>query len=176
VLSFRTTHAITGELIATADRGSPRSPVLLILQDRPIPQPDGPEARHLRVTPIRVSDQAWAQHPHGVPGVLDDIAAGIITPPHRPERGDGGFGSEIRTLAVAVGYDDIHTDPHADTITPVRRVDAVDTDGRVYQVTRLPDERHGVAIVDDQPDPDDTPATHPGLHALLNILHRQPAA
>ena len=49
-----------------------------------------------------------------------------------------------------------------------RESDAVDIDGRVYQLTRLPGpEQPAVVAVDGEPHPDDTPATHPGLTALI---------
>ncbi|MEV6931594.1 hypothetical protein AB0M46_44870 [Dactylosporangium sp. NPDC051485] len=92
----------------------------------------------------------------------------------------------MRLVACAVLYDDIHTGVHPDaatsghnpgntvgdssiaqvTVVPVRRVDAVDVDGRVYQAICLPG-APATVVVDDEPDPHDTPATQPGLAALL---------
>jgi hypothetical protein len=99
MLSSYTAHAITGELMAAADSDSWSSyPVLLLIQDRPIPQPDAPDARHLRVTSVELPDHLWTQHPRGVPGVLDDLAHGAIDRPHPLP--DDRFGPDARTLAV----------------------------------------------------------------------------
>ncbi|WP_240033271.1 hypothetical protein [Micromonospora globbae] len=78
--------------------------------------------------------------------------------------------ADARLVAWAVCYDDIHT---ADgRPRQVRRVDAVDIDERIYQLTRLRGEDHPLVLVDDTPDPADTPATHPGLVALLAATAR----
>jgi hypothetical protein len=176
VLSFRTTHAITGELMATTRSDDWRShPLLLLIQDRPAAQPDAPDARHLRVTPIDLPEHLWSEDPGGVAAVLDDLAAGAVHPT-RPITHHDSFGPDARTLAVAVCYDDIATDPGTSSVAAIRRVDAVDTDGRVYQLTQLPDDDSAVVMVDDQPNPGDTPATHPGLRGLLHALDHLPAS
>jgi hypothetical protein len=93
---------------------------------------------------------------HADPGdPLAELIADLIRDP----------GPGVRILAWAVAYDDLL--PHPDRLHRVRRVEAVDTDGRVYQLTRLPHEDHGVVAVDEGPDPTNTPATQPGLAALL---------
>ncbi|HEX8630559.1 MAG TPA: hypothetical protein VF755_20560, partial [Catenuloplanes sp.] len=46
-------------------------------------------------------------------------------------------------------------------------VDAVDVDGRVYQLTRHHRERTPIVLIDETPDPDDLPATQPALAALV---------
>jgi hypothetical protein len=70
----------------------------------------------------------------------------------------------LRPLAWAVCYDDLLTD--TDPLTRVRRVEAVDADGRVYQLSRTTRESHPVVLVDEQPDPADLPATYPALAQL----------
>jgi hypothetical protein len=62
-------------------------------------------------------------------------------------------------LAWAVLYHDLHATP--DRIGEIRRVDTVDIDGRVYQITRLRGEALAVVVIDDQPDPDATPPPTP---------------
>ena len=131
----------------------------------------------------------------GLVDLLPDLAA-ALAPPHRTaanrptqphtvvhQRAAEALTSAfappqtgLRLLACAVAYDDIHTDTDdpnlddhrngADAVVMVRRVDAVDIDGRVYQSVRLPGGRATI-LVDDEPDPIDTPATHAGLAALL---------
>lgn len=174
MLSFRTTHAITGELIVTtrsADWSS--NPLLLLIQDRPTRHPDAPNARQLRVTLIDLPAHLWTAHPGGVAAVLDALAAAASHPTHPITHHDDRFGPDARTLAVAVCYDDIAADPETGSVAAIRRVDAVDIDGRVYQLSQLPGEVSAVVSVDEQPHPDDTPATHPGLRGLLHALHPQ---
>ena len=70
-------------------------------------------------------------------------------------------------------YDDLH--PDTTGIHSVRRVDAVDIDQRVYQLVRHADDSAGLVVVDDTPDPDDTPATQPALSRLVAACHRSTA-
>jgi hypothetical protein len=176
VLSFPTTHAITGELIAATRSADWRGhPLLLLIQDRPAAHPQVPDARHLRATPIDLPDHLWTAHPGGVAGVLDDLAAGAVDPT-RPITHHDDFGPDARVVALAVCYDDILTDPDTVSVAAIRRVDAVDTDGRVYQLSQLPHEQQALTLIDDEPDPGDTPATYPGLRGLLHALGHQPAS
>ena len=55
----------------------------------------------------------------------------------------------------------------------LRRVEAVDVDGRVYQLSRRPGETRPVVLLDEQPDPGDLPATYPPLARLATAA--QPA-
>ncbi len=203
MLSFDTTHAITGCLIHTeadlhaAGWGQPT--LLAVLHDQPHPDPDPPTGgarlRRLRVDLVPISPRDLATHPAGLPGYLHDIAthlttgldAGLAGPPAAGHRRVGAAavlaalwaarqGSRpdvpIRVLAWAVAYEDITTltggSDGADEVRELRRVDAVDSDGRVYQVTRHRFEPTAVVLIDDQPDPADTPATVPALAALLS--------
>ncbi|PWU60656.1 hypothetical protein DLE60_09885 [Micromonospora globispora] len=75
-----------------------------------------------------------------------------------------------RLLAWAAIYDDIHT-LHG-RLRPARRVDAVDLDGRAYHLTDLRGEEPPLLAADDTPNPDDMPATLPGLAALLAATAR----
>lgn len=178
MLSFRTTHAITGELIAATRSAHWRGhPLLLLIQDRPAAHPQVPDARHLRATPIDLPDHLWTAHPGCVAAVLDDLAAGAVDPT-RAITHDDDFGPDARVVALAVCYDDILTDPDPDTVSvaAIRRVDAVDSDGRVYQLSQLPREQHAVTVIDDEPDPGDTPVTYSGLHGLLHALGHQSAS
>lgn len=78
----------------------------------------------------------------------------------------------LRLLAWAVCYDDLLTD--TDTLTRVRRVEALDADGRVYQLSRTARKSHPVVLVDEQPDPADLPATYPGLAQLAAAASHPP--
>jgi hypothetical protein len=73
----------------------------------------------------------------------------------------------FRMLACAALDDDIviaEDGPHR-----CRRLDAVDIDGRVYQLTRYHTEKHPVVTVDDVDEPRDTPAAIPVLQAALTV-------
>jgi hypothetical protein len=71
--------------------------------------------------------------------------------------------------AVAVLYDDLHVAPPG-AIVGCRRVDAVDGDGRIYQLVRLYGEPHATVLVNDTPDPTTTTATQPALTCLRAAL------
>ncbi len=106
------------------------------------------------------------------PPTQPGIRAGTTAAPRVGSCADaiGNATPGARLLAWAVLYHDVLAGPGG--ICRARRVDAVDIDGRVYQITRLRGEAVAVVVLDDQPDPDDTPATQPGLTALLAAARR----
>ena len=169
MLSFTTTHAITECLLcADADAeatgwGGP--PALLLLRGHWLAPPPDPQPRRIQVDTFPLPPAALRRH-GGLPAILTAIAARYRRPDLRhPDPTSGG---PLRLLAWAVRYEDILAE---DTdLAQIRRVEAVDTDGRVYQITRLHGERHGLVLIDEQPDPDNLPATHTGLTALLDVL------
>jgi hypothetical protein len=200
VLSFDTTHAITGCLVhSEADlhaAGWGHPPVLALLHDLPhTDEPAGGERlRCIRADLVPISPIDLAAHPSGLPGYLHDIAAHLSAPLGDPgvacstghrrigvaavvaalraARRSSRPGVPVRAVAWAVLYEDIsavtaHGPNDVDEVDEVRRVDAVDSDGRVYQLTRGRFESAAVVLIDDQPDPADTPATVPALAALL---------
>jgi hypothetical protein len=186
VLSFDTTHAVTGCLLEADAHAESRGigfggpPVLLLLHDRPLTS-DGPRhTREIRAAAFTLHPRHLAEHVEGLPGVVHDLAAALADPgapasTRTAGTADADYGiraddisyaaSGARLLAWAVLYDDVLAS--TDGIHHVRRVDAVDIDGRVYQISRLRGEAIGVVVIDEQPDPDDIPATQPGLTALL---------
>jgi len=204
VLSFDTTHAITGCLLhAETDahlHGWGAPPVLLVLHDQPYP-PGPPQLRTMQALSFTLDPGDLAQHTAGIPAALHALADHLNTPdtgatgeasnaadpadaspPLAAIRAELLAATPARLLAWAVLYEDIHIDANADANTgagtgpdgigEVRRVDAVDVDGRVYQLTRHRGEPAVVVLIDDQPDPADTPATQPGLGALLSATQR----
>jgi len=176
-----------------AERAGDASPAyaLLVLHDgEAFDAPPG--ARCMSGVAVAIHPILVDAYHGGLVDLLPDLAA-ALTPPHRTAANRPGqphtvvhqraaealtsaFAaprSGMRLLACAVAYDGIHTDRNPDdhrdvpgAVVMVRRVDAVDVDGRVYQAVRLPG-GHATILVDDEPDPLDTPATHTGLAALL---------
>ncbi len=193
MLSFDTTHALTGCLLHADAHAETRSlgapPILLLLTDQPLTPTGAGRLRHIRAAAFTLPPQQVAEHTDAIVGVLHDLAArladlaqpgarsGLRLADGRDPGLDAAVAADIyadlitlvepgsRPLAWAVVYDDVLAD--TDSIDAVRRIDAVDVDGRVYQLTRRRGEAHAVVVIDDQPDPDDTPATHPGLAALV---------
>jgi hypothetical protein len=199
VLSFDTTHAITGCLVrAETDahlRGWGGPPVLLVLHDQPYPLAGPHPLRRMRALSFALDPTDVAACTAGIPALLHELAehlsdpdagrpgrGGAADPATRPAQIRAGIltAPPARLLAWAALYEDVHIDVGigagigADPagIGEVRRVDAVDVDGRVYQLTRRRGEPAVVVLIDDQPDPGDTPATHAGLTALLSATHR----
>jgi hypothetical protein len=184
VLSFDTTHAITGCLLdadahATAS-GFRGPPVLLVLHDRPFAPAGHRQLRQIRAVEFELDPHEVAGHTQGIPGLLTDLAAALtdtltdacaVADPDLAAFTEAivHTAPDCRLLAWAVAYHDLHAAPAG--IREVRRVDAVDIDGRVYQISRLRGEAVALVVVDDQPDPAATPATHPGLAALLTAAY-----
>jgi hypothetical protein len=183
VLSFETVHALTGCLLA-ADAGVPPESwgapaTLLLIQDRPVHAHD-PGLRAIRAVPVSLAGEETTARPGGLPGILHQVAAAVSgDTPHPPLQAvDLNLIAahltepvpQLRLLGWAVRYNDVHTDDG--DVYPVGRVDAVDIDGRVYQLTHLGHEPHPVIVLDEEPDPDDLPATQPGLAALVAATRR----
>jgi hypothetical protein len=180
VLSFSTTHALTDCLLAadahaeTLGWGS--APALVLLRDRPMSPAGARQLRQMRAAAFTLPRQAATEGIPGITQILQDLAANLDHA--RAAASDRGLDVDIagdligdrepgtRLLAWAVLYQALLQTPAG--ARQIRRVDAIDIDGRVYQVSRLRGEALAVVIVDDQPDPCDLPATHSGLAALLS--------
>ncbi|PSK61234.1 hypothetical protein B0E53_06871 [Micromonospora sp. MH33] len=115
----------------------------------------------------------------GLPALLHRLAAGLRQPhastPYQATldtivRLIRATEPDARLLAWATCYDDILT--IGDAPRQVRRIDAVDTDGRLYQLTHPRGDDHPLLLIDDTPKPGDVPATYPGLTALLTATAR----
>src|SRR6185295_76878 len=115
----------------------------------------GTAAGDTRPTPSREGNEDGPLHP-------DDVAA------LRQALRDPSPGS--RLLAWAVCYDDLLADDEG--IAAVRRMEAVDVDGRVYQFSRRPGEPQPVVLLDEQADPADLPATYPPLARLASTAQQ----
>lgn len=184
MLTFDTVHALTGCLLdadahaETLGWNSP--PVLLLLHHRPPLTPTARRPHEITGVAFAVHTRDWPEHSARLPALLSDLAARMGAYVQPESRLDAKIrrAAELmlmtergaRLLAWAVVYEDVLADDTA--ICQVRRVDAVDIDGRVYQVSRLRGEAHPLVVIDDQPDPGDIPATQPGLAALVDATQQ----
>jgi hypothetical protein len=189
VLSFSVVHTLSSCLLAadadadTSGWGDP--PTLLLIHDRRQHPAAPPCLREMRSVEFPLHPDDLLADPAGLPALLHRLATGLEHPdsaralPYQAAL-DTIVGliretdPAARLLAWAVLYHDIGT--ASGQPQQVRRVEAVDTDGRVYQLTRIPGEDHPLLVVDDTPDPVDTPATYPGLVALLAAAARSTLA
>ncbi|MEV1329916.1 hypothetical protein AB0J20_10115 [Micromonospora costi] len=183
MLSSDTVRALTECVIAAdadADQmGWGQPPTLLLVHDW-LPTPARPEQRHaMRSLEFPLHPDDLLTDPAGLPALLHRLAAGLTNPteitPYQATLDTiidriRASAPDARLVAWAACYADIHT--RDGQPRQARRVDAVDADGRVYQLTHLRGEDHPLVLVDDTPDPHDLPATYPGLVALLAATTR----
>lgn len=188
MLSFNTVHALVDHLMQlnTAPTWLNAKPfrglgTIAVVHDHPLRE-GAPDLRCLRVLqlPLRTDHRRHQTLPAALHQIADSLTpeptAGTSRTPepagpplnpfdldilrqqvHQPHPG-------LRLLAWAVCYDDLLAD--ADTLTRARRVEAIDADGRVYQLSRTAGEAYPVVLADEQPDPADLPTTYPALAHL----------
>ncbi|WP_412738502.1 hypothetical protein [Krasilnikovia sp. MM14-A1259] len=175
MLTFPTSHALTDALITAIQTPdlTVRLPIVLFLYEVA-----NTDTEHLiRCHVVR------PRHSNGAEGLDTTIVGRIeaLTHGHTETQGPipaliasvnvtTGNAPGFRMLACAALDDDIviaANEPHG-----CRRLDAVDIDGRVYQLTRYHAETHPVVTVDDADGPRDTPATIPPLQTALKIAVR----
>lgn len=185
MLSFNAVHTLTGCLLdveASADLlGWGRPPLLLLVQDRPAPSGLSTR-RQMRALQLPLNERHVGQYRAGLADFLRDLATVLSTGERAPRPTligpltaciDINHLADLtadptpdsRLLAWAVCYEDVLVD--SEDLHEVRRLDAVDADGRYYQITRVRDEPLPVVFVDEQPDQDDEPATRTGLTTLV---------
>lgn len=174
MLTFPTSHALTEALITATQSPAltARLPIVLFLYEiaandteRLIrcqvirPRRSGPEGPD---TTIVGQLDALTRENNDTTGPIPAVMASV-----NASTGDApGF----RMLACAALDDDIVI--AADGPHGCRRLDAVDIDGRVYQLTRYHAETHPVVTVDDIDEPHDTPAAIPALQSVLTAAVR----
>lgn len=173
MLNFPTSHALTDALIiATQSPGlTARLPVVLFLYEL-AEDGTGHPIRCQVIRPRRSTDgegldttivgrlEALTRDRIDSEGPISTVMAAV----NAAAGADPGF----RMLACAALDDDVviaDDGPHV-----CRRLDAVDIDGRVYQLTRYRAETHPVVTIDETPR--DTPAAVPALRAALNAAVR----
>ncbi|PSK61272.1 hypothetical protein B0E53_06833 [Micromonospora sp. MH33] len=176
MLSFTAVHALAGCLLATdvdaEHLGWGQPPTLLLIHTRPLHTAS--PAHALRSVEFPLCREDLLTDPAGLPDLLHRLAAGLRPPEVatpcratldtivrliRATEPDAGL------LAWATCYDDILT--IGDAPRQARRIDAVDTDGRLYQLSHPRGDDQPLLLIDDTPDPGDIPATYPGLTALI---------
>jgi hypothetical protein len=189
LLSFDTVHALTACLLHLR-HDTPSGPItpeplgtIVLAQDHPICPTDS-RLRQLTVLQLPLLGD-HRQH-QDLPAALHQLADALpVQDRRRVGRIPPAYGAlhpedldvlrdalrEPRTgrlLAWAVCYDDLLADPEC--LAPVCRVDAVDVDGRVYQLSLRPGEVCPVVLIDERPHPDDLPATYPPLARLATAV------
>ncbi|MDG4834166.1 hypothetical protein O7627_33415 [Solwaraspora sp. WMMD1047] len=183
MLSFTAVHALSRCLFTTCDEattvGWGDQPTLLLIHDRRADRA-GATVPVIRSVEFPVHPDDLPADPSELPALLHRLALAL----HDTDATSVSYRSTLdtiielirlrepaaRLLAWAVLYDDVHTVDGPPRRT--RRIDAVDVDGRLYQLTQLPGEDQPMLVVDDTPEPADTPATGPGLTALLTATAR----
>ncbi|MEU1606052.1 hypothetical protein [Micromonospora matsumotoense] len=177
MLSSNAVHTLTACLIeADADAeqfGWGQTATVLLIHDWPL-NPAIPRQRRMRSLEFPLHPEDLLRDPAGLPALLHRLADSLRLPatpaPYQKILQTmlaraRMTAADVRLLAWAVCYDDIHV--RDGQPQRFRRVDAVDIDARVYQLTHAPGEDHPLVVIDETPDPADTPATQPGLAALL---------
>lgn len=188
MLSFDTVHALT-ECLLHVEHDTPPAPLaaaehlgtLVLVQDQPT-CPNGGPLRALRVLrlPLLGDERRHLTLPAALHQIADDMTADVTTPASSNDGDENGplhaddLASlrhalreprpGLRLLAWAVCYDDLLADDEG--VVALRHVEAVDVDGRVYQLSRRPGESRPVVLLDEQADTGDLPATHPPLVRL----------
>ena len=195
MLSFDTVHALTECLLHVQHDTPPAPPAapellgtVVLAQDYTLGLTDW---RLRQVRALQMPLLGDRRHHHTLPAALHQVADALAPDPDAATGGsvladDGPLHPDdldvlrhalherrpgLRLLAWAVCYDDLLAD--TDELTVLRRVEAVDVDGRVYQLSLRPGETHPVVLIDEHPDPGDLPATHPALAQLATAA--QPA-
>ncbi|MEV4813880.1 hypothetical protein [Micromonospora avicenniae] len=173
MLSFPDVHALTSCLAAAdadADtRGWGQPITLLLLHDRP-PATDEAQ-REIRSLEFPLHPNDALTDAAGQPTLLHHIADELDGPATPYQATLAAIVDLIRVatpharlLAWATCYRDLQ--PVDRRLRQARRVDAVDIDGRFYQLTHLHGDEHPVVLVEDTP-ANDAPPTYRGLVGLL---------
>ena len=195
MLSFDTVHALTECLLRVQQDTPPAPPAapellgtIVLAQDYRLGLPDW-RLRQVRVLQLPLLGDR--RRHHTLPAALHQIADTLA--PHPGTAASGGMLADdgplhpddldvlrhalherrpgLRLLAWAVCYDDLLADTAH--LPMLRRVDAVDVDGRVYQLSLRTGETGPVVVIGEHRDPGDLPATHPALAQLATAA--QPA-
>ncbi|MCO1593759.1 hypothetical protein M8C17_01100 [Micromonospora sp. RHAY321] len=182
MLSFRTVHTLAGCLLAAdADAellGWGQPATLLLIHDRALDCAAPARMRELRSLEFPLHRDDLLTDPAGLPALLHRLAAGLDPDAPTPYQATlhtilgliRSTAPDARLLAWATCYDAIDTT--GGQPRQARRIDAVDTDGRGYRLTRLRGEDHPLLLVNDTSEASDIPATYPGLVALLSATAR----
>ena len=160
MLSFGITHRLTDLLIAIESSTHFYGRVLPVLT-AVIVTPHHDDASWLDAEPVPVPDHAWHTHPGGTTAVLTTLATALRCPAGtqllaRARRAQPG----AWILAYALSYQ------YQGWAGPVRCVDAVDTDQRLYRVSRAGWHGQVSLSIHDDPEAHDPP-TRAALADLL---------
>ncbi|MFI7492952.1 hypothetical protein ACIBXA_31725 [Micromonospora echinaurantiaca] len=137
-------------------------PVLFAwLREAPVPGHPDPTARAVTVVPLVIDPAHWQHAPDGPLAALRKIAEEAHHPTHQATI---ALHAGRPYPATALAYLFMHPttiDDDAGGVTEVRRIDAVDTDGTLYTLTRPREAAEALVTVDD-----------PGDGEVVDLLRR----
>ncbi|QOC94376.1 hypothetical protein [Micromonospora craniellae] len=188
MLSFNAVHTLTESLLAVDARvdrlGWGRPSRLLLVHDRPAPAEPRCGRRQMRTVHLPLNPARLGRYRAGLADFLTDLTDALPAgrPPARPTLAacvdlhlittlltDPTPG--VRLLAWALDYEDVLIEPHR--LHEIRRIDAVDSDHRRYQVTRWRTEPHPTVDIDEH---DTSQAIHAALATLVDTTRLDPRA
>jgi hypothetical protein len=162
VLPYETVHHLTQTLLDIETdahrRGWNRPPVPLVIVNR--------RDRALQVITLPLQTRSAAARDLPLPHQLHQLATALHSRAGHVQPAQAGR----RVLLCGVLYHDLHAT--FDELCPSRRLEALDTDGRRYEIVRRRNRPyptvHRIPPCDDSADP----ATLPGLTAILSAAGR----
>ncbi|MET7968770.1 hypothetical protein [Micromonospora sp. NPDC005305] len=184
MLSFTAIHALSECLLAAhaeADlTGWGNAPTLLLIHDQTVDSTGPVHRRSMR----SIEFPLHPDHRHTDSAALPDVLHRLAADLDQSLGAALGYRATLEAIVTLIrrstpdarlhAWAALYTDPGGDT-SLVRRVEAVDTDGRLYQVTQARGEDQPLLTTTDHPVPDSAPATWQGLAALLAATLRHTA-
>ncbi|WP_233513750.1 hypothetical protein [Micromonospora craterilacus] len=138
-------------------------PVLFAwLRESPVSGHPDPTACAVTVQPLPVDPERWQNEPDGPVVALRQIVKEAHHSSHRAARNlQAGRSSKARALAYLFMYPTI-IEHESDGPTEVRWIDAVDTDGTIYVLTRMLEADQGIVVT----------VADPGENEIIALLRR----
>ncbi|BCL14691.1 hypothetical protein [Micromonospora sagamiensis] len=161
-------HCLHGiDAHAAAMHNCPGPVLFAWLRETPIESHPGPTARAVTVVPLLVEPARWQNEPDGPVAALRQITEEAHHPSHQATIAlQAGHPYKVNALAYLFMYPTIVEQSNGPVET--RYIEAVDSDGTVYVLTRLPDTDHGVVVTVDEPDDSETIAL---LRRLVTLTY-----
>lgn len=128
-------------------------PVLFAwLRETPVPGHPDPTARAVNVVPLLVEPARWQNDPDGPVAALRQITDEAHHPTHQAAIAlKAGRPSQTKALAYLFMYP-VTIERETGERVEARIIDAVDTDGTIYVLTRTPGTTEGIVVTADDSD------------------------